>query len=284
MVNKRGDTLVEVMLAIGIFSMVAVSVVAVMNAGTTSSQTALETTLASQEINAQKEALQFIEKAYEQDTNVGIQSIYGDLWTRIANLAVNSDGFGGGTPINASVTAYHPSTCQELYEKDGVAQKYGFILDTRNLAAYETRYRLNKENKLGTSQIIDNIVITSQKNVDEDGLSKTLRTATTYPHLIYSTTSAGENITSDTESLIDNEATALNNALNSNAHLYGAEGIYIIAVRDPNTTAIGDATSLVSAYLDFYIRTCWYGPGDQTPFTLSTVIRIADPDHVSNIH
>ena len=44
-VGKRGDTLIEVMLAVGIFSMVAVAVVAVMSGGTSSAQTALETTL-----------------------------------------------------------------------------------------------------------------------------------------------------------------------------------------------------------------------------------------------
>ena len=70
-VGKRGDTLIEVMLAVGIFSMVAVAVVAVMSGGTSSAQTALETTLAREEIDAQAEALRFIQASYIADKNSG---------------------------------------------------------------------------------------------------------------------------------------------------------------------------------------------------------------------
>ena len=63
-VGKRGDTLIEVMLAVGIFSMVAVAVVAVMSGGTSSAQTALETTLTREAIDAQAEALRFIQSSY----------------------------------------------------------------------------------------------------------------------------------------------------------------------------------------------------------------------------
>ena len=76
-VSKRGDTLIEVMLAVGIFSMVAVAVVAVMSGGTSSAQTALETTLAREEINTQAEALRFIQSSYiaEKDNENGIEKI-----------------------------------------------------------------------------------------------------------------------------------------------------------------------------------------------------------------
>ena len=60
---KKGDTLVEVTLAVGIFSMIAIAVVAVMSNGTSESQTALETTLAREEIDTQVEALRFIQAA-----------------------------------------------------------------------------------------------------------------------------------------------------------------------------------------------------------------------------
>ena len=50
---KKGDTLVEVTLAIGIFSMIAIAVASVMSGGTASAQLALETTLAREEIDTQ---------------------------------------------------------------------------------------------------------------------------------------------------------------------------------------------------------------------------------------
>ena len=61
---KKGDTLIEVLLAVGIFSMIAISVVAVMSGGTSSAQTALETTLTREEIDAQAEALRYIHDSY----------------------------------------------------------------------------------------------------------------------------------------------------------------------------------------------------------------------------
>ena len=66
---KKGDTLIEVLLAVGIFSMIAISVVAVMSGGTSSAQTALETTLAREEIDAQAEALRYIHSSYINDKN-----------------------------------------------------------------------------------------------------------------------------------------------------------------------------------------------------------------------
>ena len=51
--HKRvGDTLVEVTLAIGIFSMVAIAVVAVVSGSTSGAQSALETTVTREQIDA----------------------------------------------------------------------------------------------------------------------------------------------------------------------------------------------------------------------------------------
>ena len=69
---KKGDTLIEVLLAVGIFSMIAISVVAVMSGGTSSAQTARETTLAREAIDAQAEALRFIQTAYISDRDSDI--------------------------------------------------------------------------------------------------------------------------------------------------------------------------------------------------------------------
>jgi type II secretory pathway pseudopilin PulG len=76
---KRGDTLIEVTLAVGIFSMIAVAVVATMSSGTTNAQTALETTLARAEIDAQAEALRFIQTSASANKNDKIiQHIFKD--------------------------------------------------------------------------------------------------------------------------------------------------------------------------------------------------------------
>ena len=58
--QSRGDTMVEVLFAITIFSMVAVAGLTIMNQGTASAQRALEITLVRQEMNAQAEALRMM--------------------------------------------------------------------------------------------------------------------------------------------------------------------------------------------------------------------------------
>lgn len=61
--SERGDTIIEVMFAIAIFSFVAISSLAIMNKGIATGERALEITLVRQQINAQAEALRYIHEA-----------------------------------------------------------------------------------------------------------------------------------------------------------------------------------------------------------------------------
>lgn len=73
-VYSRGDTIIEVLLAFTIFSMVAVGALGVMNRGVATSQNALEITLVRQQIDAQAEALRAAHQAYAADvTQTGSQ-------------------------------------------------------------------------------------------------------------------------------------------------------------------------------------------------------------------
>ena len=237
-VGKRGDTLIEVMLAVGIFSMVAVAVVSVMSGGTSSAQTALETTLAREEIDAQAEALRFVQSSYiaEKDNADGK---FTKLWEAITKKAHNNEE--PKNKFNSDLATYSPSTCDELYDstdKDE-AKTHGFIIDTRKLGTFNEGE-------------INNVIVSKDK----------LEPASTYPRLIY------------------NDSDSLANTYQGDT-LQSAQGIYIIAVKDPKTTTI-DGEVDKSAYYDFYIRTCWYGTGDQTPSTISTVIRLYDPTIVKD--
>ena len=241
-VGKRGDTLIEVMLAVGIFSMVAVAVVAVMSGGTSSAQTALETTLAREEIDAQAEALRFVQASYIADKNDGEESKYSELWKAITDKAYNYDTkTGAWSDISTELSQYSPSSCSGLYDSNtSEAKAHGFILNTRKLGTFE-----NPSDVIATGNYLDQ--------------------ASTYPHLIFD----------DSNGILSNG--------NFNNTLQKAEGIYIIAVKDPNSTNIAGSESATSAYYDFYIRTCWYGTGDQSPSTISTVMRLYDPDAIKEI-
>ncbi|MBS7346442.1 MAG: hypothetical protein KIG14_01890 [Candidatus Sacchiramonaceae bacterium] len=61
---KKGDTIIEVTLAISIFAMLMVGSLALMNAGLSRSQATMQLTMARSTIDAQAEALRFMNNAY----------------------------------------------------------------------------------------------------------------------------------------------------------------------------------------------------------------------------
>jgi type II secretory pathway pseudopilin PulG len=69
MLSQRGDTIVEVVLAFAVFSLVSVGAMTVMGQGTNASQRALEVTLVRQQIDAQAEALRAAHQAYTSSSN-----------------------------------------------------------------------------------------------------------------------------------------------------------------------------------------------------------------------
>ncbi len=257
--GKRGDTLVEVMLAVGIFSMVAVAVVAVMSGGTSSSQTALETTLAREEIDTQAEALRFIHSSYTADIRSGSEKgPFSKLWQDITEGAVYADS--EEDLQTSGIVKYNPNTCAELYPGNSsyLTGNRAFVINTRKITEYAS-------GKTGVG--IGDVIV----RASADTATNKLQQASTYPHLIF-----GGKSDRETE-LIDPSATAA--ATGGDSNLYKAEGIFIIAVADPETTPLVGSDDLGnSAYYDFYIRTCWYGTGDQSPSTISTVMRLYNPD------
>ena len=283
-VGMRGDTLIEVMLAVGIFSMVAVAVVSVMSSGTSSSQTALEATLAREEIDAQAETLRFIHRGYIADVENGNSSKYYRLWTAITNRAVNAQSYN----INAidSYATFTPQNCADLYDshKTGVpnggeAVNKGFILNPRGLIDYD----LKESSGTATDQDVNKVLILPGVTNNSFGQQVKFQVASTYPHLVF-----GGN-RSDLDNALYDHSTDVGSGLSTaaNLNLYSADGIYLIAVKDPNATSIVHSDTNVagrinngtaSAYYDFYIRTCWYGTGDQSPSSISTVIRLYNPD------
>jgi type II secretory pathway pseudopilin PulG len=62
--REGGDTLIEVLFAFSILSLVVVTAMTLMNQGTATSQRALETTLVRQQIDAQATTLRFLHGAY----------------------------------------------------------------------------------------------------------------------------------------------------------------------------------------------------------------------------
>lgn len=129
---KKGDTLIEVTLAVGIFSMIAVAVVAIMSNGTSETQTALETTLAREAIDTQAETLRFIrDSAAIQNQENDENSMFIPLWDKIKGQALPADG-------QTDVYQFSPSRCADLYsnedeEESIIQQQKAFFIDLEQL-------------------------------------------------------------------------------------------------------------------------------------------------------
>lgn len=86
MLKQAGDTIVEVLFAITVFSLLAVGAIAIMNQGTATAQKALEISLVRQQIDAQAAAIRYIHDGYTTDLSksTSTSSVSSD-WVKMAS-------------------------------------------------------------------------------------------------------------------------------------------------------------------------------------------------------
>ena len=280
MIRLKGDTLIEVALAIGIFSMVAVAVVSVVSTSTSSAQSSLEATVTREGIDAQAEALRFIQSSYLAggQSNLTKNNKYKILWDEITGRALNY--YTSGTELYETAITYIPATCDSLYSKNdsdysSLFRQNAFIINTKNLG-------LKIDDSMNATEIRNTV---GEIVVEADKSSNLFKEAPTYPRIVYDDNEAWSNI-NDLTNITD--ASKLNKAIS----VTSVEGLYVVAVKDPCSTNVvggtgsssladGCSGSEKAAYYDFYIRSCWYGPGADRPSSISTVIRLHDPAAVS---
>ena len=267
---KRGDTLIEVMFSVGIFGLVAVGAIGVMNRGLYTAQATLETTMARNEIDTQAEALRFVHDAYvsKKSSNANLYKV---LWEEIKGKAYSGQDINRYLQIydmvaqgGGELDGVNYSSCEDLYN---VIPGNSFIinpsvLDTTSLETAITDGEFNNRN---------NTLITKSE-ADRNSRGE-FTTSATYPRLIY---------TRLTDVLSDADVTGINSRA-----LSAAEGIWVTAVasetgKEVECDADGNpGTTVEPDYYDFYIRTCWDSPGSSNPKTISTNIRLYNSDQIS---
>ena len=100
---ERGDTLIEVLFAVTVFSLVAIGAISIMNQGTAAAQRSLEITLVRQQIDAQAETLRFLNASYVSAYSNGVTfaaDTPAGQWQQIRNYILsrgNSDVSAFGT-------------------------------------------------------------------------------------------------------------------------------------------------------------------------------------------
>lgn len=259
---KKGDTFIEVLFAVTVFSLVAILSFVVMNSGVQSAQASLEVTMARNEIDAQAEALRFIHNSFLSEREfVDDQQVYRNLWKRLTNPST-SGGLGNRSNDVPDLTY---AKCNEPYDSTkpkSIAALHGFIINTRNINPGEPN---------------NTIITQSSAKFQESSL---------YPRIIYSfdgTFGPGSN-NSDNSNLSEgytNLAAGSGYSVSTGQayrKVAQVEGIWIISIAAD--TGANNVYSDVPEYYDFHIRTCWLSPGSNSPSTIGTIIRLYNPELV----
>ena len=248
--SRRGETLLEVVFAFVIFSLVTVISITVMNSGLRSAEAALELSLARTEIDSQAETLRYIQASYANDHG------YRALWQ-----AITLDNSSSADSLVHSSAADLPSldatSCSPLYDQNPangdktVYSAHAFALNTRKVVS-------------GTDDTQDDYykhtLILAADDADKSDSTRVFRTSSLNPRVVYTD---GDSDT-DTGLLEENEGTApvFNEVLR-------VEGLYDFVVKDTSHNKPN--------YYDFYIYTCWLPPGVSRATNIGTVVRLYNP-------
>jgi len=264
--TKRGDTVIEVIFAITIFCLVAIISITLMNSGISTAQGSLELTMARNEIDAQAEALRFIQNSFlaERELPPGNQQ-YTRLWHRITRdegLAIEPE----------ELADFDLTTCAEAYEpkpdRKTISENNAFVINTRLVQPSDTDAGFIQDFFTGTGtlrtydNLMNDIIIPARR-------PNTFTQATLYPRLLFTHHGHGK----DSDELVETDESERDQLYRVVAKV---EGIWIIAVRG----GIQDATTHQPEFFDFYIRTCWYEPGNDYPTSIGTIVRLYNPEVV----
>ena len=115
--NKKnnGDTLIEVLFAITVFALVVVGAISIMNQASATAQRALEITLVRHQIDAQAEALRFLNSSYVAAFRSGASNYHNSLgsdtpadeWLKIDKNITSASSFSNNCPVAG---AYPPGS------------------------------------------------------------------------------------------------------------------------------------------------------------------------------
>ena len=278
---KKGDTIIEVTFAISVFSLISLLSMQVMDRDVSTIQGALETEMARNEIDAQAEALRFIQNSFlsERELQASAQT-YKELWYKLSrgpSYSVSTAAGSGLTNKPTEISSYTANTCTAYYNSSDssnyIVNDRAFVINTRNI----------------NPSSVENTIIQSNKATTADKF----REAPIYPRIIFSGGSGGGS--SDSTNLSELFPEGSGNAtyqnqwkyhmsgssavLDSTSKVYNkvayAEGIWVISARD-----MTKGESATPEFFDFHIRTCWFSPGHDRPSTIATTIRLYNPEYV----
>ena len=247
---KRGDTLLEVVFAFVIFSLVSVLSITTMNSGIKGAEAALELSLARTEIDAQAETLRFIQSVYAYDKG------YRTLWKALT-LDDSTKARSVVLDKTEEIPTLNTADCAPLYSQtdSGIYSAHAFILNSRAVIS---------DTDTSPDSSYSKTLVLSADDIGKTESERVFRNATLNPRVVYTSSETSESSTDD----------ALKEDSDGDSPVFDtimfAEGIYDLVVKDTEHS--------IPNYYDFYIQTCWTAPGALRATTIGTVIRLYNPE------
>jgi hypothetical protein len=287
--EKKGDTVIEVIFATTIFGLIAVISISLMNSGISTAQTAVELTLARNEIDAQAEALRFIQNGFAAEReNEAATWQFDDLWDKLVEKPYKPDG-----TLPNFHTAQEETSNSSNYQNDGCAQAINplddksFILNTRRVTLSVPAIAENNltfgvpDNSTSTDLSERSKLPTPIKGYPETVIrrnkdQKNIEPTPLYPRLIYATNNNSD-LGNASDTVGNSNETTLQEEQDNYDRLRRSEGLWVMAVESAKTTWSAIAKADLPDYYDFHIRACWYAPASAIPSTIGTVVRLYNP-------
>ena len=265
---KRGDTIIEVTIALTVFSLVSVLTIQLMDRDVAIIQGALEYEMARNEIDAQAEALRFIQNSYLSEREFAkTERQFEKIWLKLSRDPSVSMGEAGTGLSNkpSDISQFSSVECRQYYQEDtgqihSLFQDRAFVINTRKLDPTEAN--LSKtiiQSRIGLTKYTD--IFTEAK---------------LYPRIIYSRSNTENSELTLSENHLVPSGGVDNASYNKVARV---EGIWVIAARSETQGTIVDTTP---EFYDFHIRTCWFAPGHDRPSTIATTIRLYNPELIED--
>ena len=132
---SRGDTIVEVIVAFAVFSMLAVAGLSLMNQGTATAQRTLEIDLVRQQIDSQADALRFVNRELASG-NSRVQ----DFWKNVViSRALDTSGSAGSSALTPFDEIADSQSCLRVDSNQNA-----FAIDINNIPDLSTSESTNE--------------------------------------------------------------------------------------------------------------------------------------------
>lgn len=265
-ISRRGDTLIEVLFSITVFALIAVISINLMNSGVATAQATLEVTMARNEIDAQAEALRFIQNGYlAEKEHETANKRFTRIWEELTlDNAIDPDT----NPYWAASSFNDMASCGDVYDTASDTYFIGnfnaFIINTRILfprlsPTPPNNVAVNYQGFGNYDDLVDSMILSTSDPLNVNRFEAT----PLYPRIIYGGTGGLTN-----EGDLKEE--------NLYRTIQRVQGVWVIAVQGERSTSVASLDQ--PEFYDFYIRTCWHAPGRRAPSTIGTIVRLYNPE------